>query len=170
MKKLFITSMLTAVCIMASGCASIVDGGRKSVKIDSTPTGAKVTVFNANGTMVDSVTTPAKIKLERSQGYFKGQDYKLVFEAPGFYPGEAHIEHKIDGWYFGNILFGGLVGFLAVDPLTGAMYTLSPRDLNYTLVSSSLNLSPEEVKAAQLKANPVDKKKAASNNTTGPKK
>jgi hypothetical protein len=32
---------------------------------------------------------------------------------------------KINGWYFGNLLFGGIiVGMLIVDPATGAMWTL----------------------------------------------
>jgi hypothetical protein len=32
----------------------------------------------------------------------------------------------MDGWYLGNIVFGGLVGLLVVDPLTGAMWKLDP--------------------------------------------
>jgi hypothetical protein len=31
------------------------------------------------------------------------------------------------GWYLvGNFFFGGLIGWLIIDPLTGAMWTLSP--------------------------------------------
>jgi hypothetical protein len=144
-----------------------VDGGRKSVQINSNPTGAKFTIYSAKGTVVDSETTPAKIKLERSQGYFKGEEYKLVFEAPGFYPGETYIKSELDGWYIGNIVFGGLIGFVLVDPLTGSMYTLSPRELNYTLLSTNLNINTENLKMAQLKANPLDIKKKLASNAPG---
>jgi hypothetical protein len=43
------------------------------------------------------------------------------------------VEGQVNGWYFGNIIFGGLIGLLAVDPATGAMYTLQPRQVETTL-------------------------------------
>jgi hypothetical protein len=63
----------------------------------------------------------------------------------------------VDGWYFGNLLFGGLIGLLIVDPATGAMYKLEPNEINCNLVSSAVALTPEELKAAELKANPPPK-------------
>jgi len=34
-------------------------------------------------------------------------------------------------WYLaGNIVFGGIAGWLIVDPLTGAMWRLSPKEVN----------------------------------------
>jgi hypothetical protein len=45
------------------------------------------------------------------------------------------IDGAINGWYFGNILFGGLIGMLAVDPSTGAMYTLKPDAVQAALAS-----------------------------------
>jgi len=38
------------------------------------------------------------------------------------------VKCSLNGWYFGNIIFGGLIGLLIVDPATGAMYRL---DVNY---------------------------------------
>jgi hypothetical protein len=77
------------------------------------------------------------------------------------------IKSKIDGWYFGNLIFGGLIGLVIVDPLTGSMWTLSPRELTYNLISTNLNLAPEELKEAQQKANQVEKKKAEETNKAG---
>jgi hypothetical protein len=101
--------------------------------------------------------------LNRSHGYFSGEDYKLVFEEAGCYPYEMHVMSTVDGWYFGNILFGGLIGIIIVDPATGDMYTLAPRDVNCNLVSSATPLTPDELKAAELKANPVKESKPAAN-------
>jgi hypothetical protein len=60
------------------------------------------------------------------------------------------LEPTIDGWYFGNILFGGLIGMLIVDPLTGAMYCL-PTEVKADFGSSTQlkvdtidNLTPEQ--------------------------
>ena len=34
------------------------------------------------------------------------------------------MDSSLSGWYWGNIVFGGLIGMLIVDPATGAMYKL----------------------------------------------
>jgi len=158
MRKIIITSALAAACVLISGCASIVDGGAKTVRINSDPPGAKISVFDKNGNAITNQTTPASISLKRHSGYFSGEKYKLVLESPGFYPSEIYIQSSVNGWYFGNIVFGGLIGLLIVDPATGAMWTLSPRELNWTLVSSTVALTPEQIKEAELKANPPKKK------------
>lgn len=146
-----------AVCVFGTGCASIVDGGDKTVHFNSTPPGAKFTIYNKKGEAVESRTTPANVTLKRSSGYFSGIQYLVKFEAPGYYPGEIGLKSSMNGWYFGNIVFGGLIGILIVDPLTGAIFTL-PKDFNYNLVPSDPPLSPEELKAAQLKANTPETK------------
>jgi len=83
-------------------------------------------------------------------------------EATNYYPYEVHVKLTVDGWYFGNVLFGGLIGILIVDPATGAMYTLKPNELNINLISSAVSLIPEELQAAELKANPTVVNKHAS--------
>jgi hypothetical protein len=155
MKKAIITSALAAICIFFTGCASIVDGRAKTVRINSEPSGARVSIVDKKGKIVASETTPATIKLKRNRGYFMGEKYKLVFEAPGYYPSETYVQSTLNGWYLGNIVFGGAIGLLIVDPATGAMWTLSPREVNRNLVSSAVTLTPEQLKEAELKANPV---------------
>lgn len=39
----------------------------------------------------------------------------------------------MNGWYVGNILFGGVLGLLIIDPATGAMYSLSTKETNVAL-------------------------------------
>ena len=41
----------------------------------------------------------------------------------------------MNGWYIGNILFGGLIGFLIVDPLTGAMLPPTARNRHRRLAA-----------------------------------
>ncbi|MEW6291598.1 MAG: hypothetical protein AB1545_17315, partial [Thermodesulfobacteriota bacterium] len=44
------------------------------------------------------------------------------------------VESKANGWYIlGNLLFGGLIGYLIVDPATGAMWNLTPDKIDTTL-------------------------------------
>src|SRR4051812_27703750 len=126
MQRLLKLTILTALVGCSAGCASMVDGGPTVVKINSEPSGAKVSVFDREGKPVYTKTTPASFHLNRSSGYYAGAKYKVVFEAPGYYPATQYIESHLSGWYFGNIIFGGPVGLFAIDPLTGAMFKLSP--------------------------------------------
>ena len=154
---------LLLVPLIFTGCASIIDGGSKSVQLHSNPEGAKVTISNRNGKEVSVQTTPTIVTLERSRGFFSGEDYKLVFEEAGYFPYETHVKSSLDGWYLGNVLFGGLIGCLLIDPATGDMFTLAPRQVNCSLVPSSTPLTPEELKTAELKANPVKESKPPVN-------
>ncbi|HKW30019.1 MAG TPA: hypothetical protein VJT54_11825 [Verrucomicrobiae bacterium] len=140
---------LLLIPLVFTGCASIFDGGSKSVQINSNPQGAKVTISNQEGKTLFVRTTPAFVTLDRASGYFRGEDYKLVLEAAGYNPYETHVVSTIDGWYFGNILLGGLVGMLIVDPMTGDMYTLSPMDVNCNLVPVAVASPPGEANAME---------------------
>jgi hypothetical protein len=159
MKKiLLLNGLVCLVLIVCCGCASIVDGGRKKVKLNSNPSGATVTVSDEQGQTIVT-NTPAVVRLDRFEGYFKGKKYTVKFELPGYYPSELQINPTLNPWYFGNILFGGVIGIAIVDPLTGAMWTLNPRKVDWNLIPTSRNLSPDELKAAEAEANPMDKKK-----------
>jgi|GEM_PF-595960 len=169
MKKLLITSLATVALILGSGCASIVSGTHKEVKIYSDPSGAKFTIYNKAGTVVESHVTPATISLERGSGYFSKEQYKLVFEQTGYYTGETQIKGSLNTMYFGNLIFGGLLGLLIVDPITGAMWTIDSKELTYNLVPVQAGLSPEAIKDAQAKLNPDPSAKAKASEKTDKK-
>ena len=57
----------------------------------------------------------------------------MVFTKAGYKTKEVSVGAKLGGWYAGNFIFGGLIGFLIVDPATGAMWTLSPKEVNENL-------------------------------------
>ncbi len=159
MKTKFIL-FLSLIPILLTGCASIIDSGPKTVQINSNPEGAKVSIFDKKGKPVSVNTTPTIIALNRG-GFYSTANYKLVFEMPGYYPYETHVVSSLDGWYVANVVFGGLIGILIVDPATGDMWTLSPRELNCNLVSSAIPLSADQLKAAELRANSVPETKPA---------
>jgi len=54
------------------------------------------------------------------------------------------LEGTPGGWYIGgNLLFGGGMGWLIVDPSTGAMWTLEPADMSVTLKKTTA-LAPRD--------------------------
>ena len=107
-----------------SGCASILGDSSYPVEVSSAPVGASFEVTDKAGKVVHSGNTPSTVTLKSGQGYFKGQTYKLRFKKDGYPDKIVTLDSSLSGWYWGNIIFGGLIGMLIVDPATGAMYKL----------------------------------------------
>lgn len=122
------------------GCASIVSKSEYPVKISSKPEGADISIVNRAKENVFKGKTPTTVVLKAGAGFFKGEDYSVTFKKEGYTPHTAQIKRGVDGWYIaGNFFLGGLIGWLIVDPATGAMWTLENIhvDLN-SLKSSSI--------------------------------
>ena len=129
MKKIILAS---AIALSLTGCASIFKGSTQPVTIMSVPDGATVTIANRAGMVIHSGVTPATVTLKRGAGYFKSEQYAIVIKKEGYATRQMTITGNVNGWYFGNIVFGGLIGMLAVDPATGAMYSF-PESVSTTL-------------------------------------
>lgn len=124
------------VATLFTGCASIVDGGPKTVNINSNPPGAKVSIYDRRGRMVSENTTPATVELN-SGGFFRRASYRLVFDKEGSRTCETGIKPRLNPWYWGNFLLVPFspIGFL-VDPATGGMWTIKPSTVSCTLRDS----------------------------------
>jgi len=72
--------------------------------------------------------------LNRGAGYFKPEIYTIKYQKEGFETKEVVVSAQVNGWYVGNILFGGIIiGMLIVDPNTSAMYSLPAERINEAL-------------------------------------
>jgi hypothetical protein len=127
-----------------SGCASIVSNTRWPVAVSSTPVGATVSIVNRRGKEVFSGVTPVEVRLRSGSAYFSREIYKLTFSLPGYSPKTTTLEAGINGWYFGNFGFGGVIGFLIVDPITGAMYRISQKNVDVALTPTTGFLWPAQ--------------------------
>lgn len=117
-----LTSLCLAAAFAASGCASIVSKSQYPVTINSTPPGATVLIKNQKGLEMHKAQTPTTITLDAGAGYFSKARYTLEFQKDGYQNSTSTITAELDPWYFGNIIFGGLIGLALVDPITGAMW------------------------------------------------
>jgi hypothetical protein len=129
--------------MFTGGCASIVNGGNRSISINTVPPGATASVRKSGGSIDDIVTvqkTPCTVSLDPKKSYFAGQAYTLRLELPGYRATEVELTPKLSGWYFGNILFGGLIGMLAVDPATGSMWNITPDKIEQSLTAGQAEL------------------------------
>ena len=116
------SSLLVAVGLMAllSGCATIVGGGSsQAVRVEATPGGAAFAVKSSSGLQMASGVAPQALRLPRKN------EYQIDFTVPGYQPQTAVITRGSNGWIWGNLLFGWIVGF-AIDFATGSAYKLEP--------------------------------------------
>lgn len=119
---------ITVMVLMLTGCASILGRSQYPVAISSRPAGASITVTNRAGETVYNGCTPASVTLKSGAGWFKGEDYAVTFNKSGYGSTRAYVHRGVSMWYaVGNLFIGGLVGWLIVDPATGAMWTLDPQ-------------------------------------------
>lgn len=127
---------------MTSGCASLVSHSTWPVEINTVPEGAVFSILDEKGQGVRAGTTPKLIILDSGDGFFQGAKYTVHFKKKGFWVKSAILNPQINGWYWGNLLFGWFVGMLMVDPITGAMFKL-PETFTTVLNSQDANKSTE---------------------------
>jgi len=138
---------LAATTLTLAGCASIVSESQYPVTITSTPPGATVIVRDANAREMHKAQTPTTLTLPASAGYFSKARYSLEFSKEGHATAQTPLQAMVDPWYFGNIIFGGLIGLAIVDPLTGAMWELED-NVSTTLAPVAVSDAPATGNAA----------------------
>ena len=122
--------------VLMSSCASIVSKSSYPVSFTSNPNGSNLVITDSMGLEIYSGKTPTVVELAGKDGFFSGASYRITLSKEGYDNKTIIIQSKLDGWYWGNILFGGLIGMLIVDPATGAMWTL-PMASNTTLTKAT---------------------------------
>jgi len=141
--------MMAALAIQ--GCASVVSTSSYPVAVSSTPSGATFEILDKKGDVVHVGNTPSTVTLRSGNGYFSGQTYTLRFKKDGYPEKAITLDSSISGWYWGNILLGGVIGMLVVDPMTGAMYNL-PKQASVDLNDPLANASTGSLEVATIEA------------------
>jgi len=154
--------VVIVLCSFLTGCASIVGQSVFPVTVNSNPSGANITVTDEYGKLMFNGITPTTITLAAGESYMHAKAYTIKYSKPGYTDQVSVVKADIDGWFFGNILFGGLIGMLIVDPITGKMWKLpnqtfgnlssttpekaSLNNKNRTLQIASLDQVPQEMR------------------------
>ena len=136
MKKLLMSLL---AMVMLSGCASIVAGGDRKISIRSTPTDAAASIQDRESKqIVHKGQSPMIVPLSTRGGYFKSKQYDVTISKDGYNAKTINIDSFLSGWYAGNIILWpvAVIGGLIIDPLTGAMWSLTPKDIEAILETS----------------------------------
>ena len=117
--------LLSALSLCAfTSCASIVSKSDYLVIVKSDGAPVAFKVKKQSGEILHKGMTPATVILSASEGYFRPAAYSVT-TAKGAQP----LNASMDPWYAGNVLVGGLIGIVVVDPLTGSMWKL-PKEVH----------------------------------------
>jgi len=126
-------AILSVVLLSSTwGCATIINGTTQKVGISSSPSGATVTIDD-----MSFGKTPAFAELKR------GEEHVVKVSLSGYRTEELVITKSVSGWVWGNIVFGGLIG-LAIDAVSGGLYTLSPEQINAELKTGNMSAIDDE--------------------------
>ncbi|NRT58146.1 hypothetical protein [Sphaerotilus uruguayifluvii] len=128
-----------ALALSLSACATIMGQPTQLVPIASTPSDASISITDEGGTEIFRGRTPTSVTLPKSTGrYWGGKSFKVVITKDGYQTQTIPVTSAPNGWYLaGNFLFGGLIGWFVVDPLSGSMYTLSPDAISAQMSAST---------------------------------
>ena len=126
MRVVKLVAVLLIPALGLTGCATIVGKDVFPLTINSHPDGASISIVDEKGKSMFTGTTPSTITLAAGESYFHAKAYTITFSKPGYADQHATVKATMSGWYFGNILFGGLIGLLIVDPISGKMWKLQP--------------------------------------------
>lgn len=152
MKKSIISCSL-ALTLLLSSCATIISGSKQNVKFSSNPSSASIFIDE-----VEVGKTPFEMKLARKS------EHVVMIKLEGYQTYQTTLTKKFNAWYVGNILIGGWIG-LIVDPITGAIYNLSPNEISAQMnvatafknssksdvnIAIALNIDPNWKKVGQL--------------------
>ena len=150
-RRIVMCSLLAVLFLVVTlnvGCASIICGATQSVGFTSSPDRAQIEIISPNGQVIHRVDTPTSLVLKRGRPYFRTAGLALRARAEGYKEKQMPIQNRLNGWYIGNIVFGGLIGILIVDPLTGAMYSF-PEQIHINLEKADSTSSAFDSSSAQ---------------------
>lgn len=132
-----------------TGCATIVNDRNVPVSIQSTPSEAEFVIKNSAGVEVAAGKTPQQVVLNAKKGYFSGEDFTVEYKLNGYTTSTVELKSSLSGWYWGNLLFGGLIGMLIVDPATGDMWSL-PETAATTLAATTTDNAAHSLQIASI--------------------
>lgn len=122
---IWLALLALAMSLAGTGCATVTRGTTEVLSVDSTPSGATVSMSNG-----ERCQTPCAVELKRK--------YPVTVEVckAGYAPVVTNILSQISGagsaGMAGNVLVGGIIG-AGVDASSGAMRDLRPNPLSVTL-------------------------------------
>ena len=107
-------SLVLAATVMFSSCATIVSGGNPTITINGDS--SKPVTIKTDVNTYENLYLPAKVKVSRHA--IDGQRVQITSEGEKYK--DIILEKQVNGWAFGNVILGGLIG-LGIDLITNCV-------------------------------------------------
>jgi hypothetical protein len=122
--------LVTSFCFLLSvtGCATIITGRTQKIPVMTNPSGAVVTIGG------QKQLSPATFILD------KQQEYVVRIEKEGYEPMEIPLRKTLNGWVFGNVvfgIFGGIIG-VVIDVGNGSTMKFVPNPVEVELITTQV--------------------------------
>ncbi|AEJ00179.1 hypothetical protein Nit79A3_0277 [Nitrosomonas sp. Is79A3] len=142
-KNIALMIVTTSSLGILTGCATIMgQSAAETLNVRSAPDQANVVITDEAGVKVFEGKTPTSLPLEKKKSFFSGKKYFVNIKKEGHVEQTVIVDTEVNGWYVGgNLVFGGLLGYLIIDPATGAMWKLDKQEISVTLNASAKNTS-----------------------------
>lgn len=105
--------LVVGICLLAPGCASVVDGTSQQIALNSNPPGAQC-MMTRKGEIIGNTTTPGAVLIKKTK-----HDIEVSCSKPGYETSTAYLKSEIQDSTWGNIILGGGIGW-AIDSASGA--------------------------------------------------
>jgi len=135
LKNVFVVFVCFSLA-MITGCASLFNASPSLLNVMTDPQNAKVTITGLQNMERLTKQTPCTVYLN------KGSDYTVKIELAGYQSEEIPIRRSISGWFWGNLLIGGIIG-MVIDYGTANMWAHEPTGLNIDL--SKISSLPDTI-------------------------
>ncbi len=103
-----------------SACATIFTGTSQQIAVDSNPEGASCDVTQGGVTVAHVPSTPDVVHVARGSS-----EIEMTCSKPGYRSERVTELSGANGWVFGNLVIGGIVG-VVIDFSSGAAYHYRP--------------------------------------------
>ncbi len=110
-----------AAAVVSVGCSTVVNGQEQALQVNSNVAGAEVLI---NGVLVGKTPFSGLVK--------KSSTSSLTVRKDGFKERTVQLATEIEGWFWGNIILGGVIGS-STDYGTGAMHKYAPNTIQVDL-------------------------------------
>jgi hypothetical protein len=106
-----------------------------AIPIKTSPEGATVKVFNNKGKEIIVTQSPDTLVLKAGQGYFKRAEYLIEVSQLNCITKKETIYFTLNKRYIDNVFLSFFmpIGFLLIDPLSGAMWKPAEKEIEIVL-------------------------------------
>jgi len=109
-----------ALLASPSACATIFTGTSQPIAIDTVPEGASCHILQGGVPVADVPRAPDSVRIAKTSAAIQ-----VTCSKPGYRNAELTELSGVNGWLFGNLAIGGVVG-IVVDYSSGAAYRYTP--------------------------------------------